>query len=550
MVSAILSFQTLEDFARTLALIHSHSINAFFTMKVFATFEDPNLYVPYLQSPGLSLGSPHLYSSQDTKDQKLRESLQLHIQKTLKLAGLQRFATPDMAKSILDLEEHLARHSLPNASEFDPKLTNRLVRRADLAQEFSSFPLDTYLEARGIDRSQEQFNLSEPEVLRAVNHAFARTPREKIQAYLLWKLIHNTERLFSEETLQEYVEFWEKKDAGQTKTLKRSERCFRATLRNFDREFHSLYKKRLGDQPQVLEKGKLLFDEMKASLIDRLRATPWLDEKTRHFAVKKARTLSAIVGFEKTKSAYTYPMMSSDAYLVNQLSLWRAARDRNIDQLRTQTYSEKGITPWIFNASYFAEKNRVEIPLALLTPPSFDPEASLGANMGSLGFTIGHEMIHGFDNTGRAYGANGNIENWWSPDSEQQFEERASCLVNQANAYTIDGVPVNGKLILGENIADNGGIKLAYSAYKNMQNTNRTEASSSLEDQDFFLAYAQSWCSKSTSEEIREQLASGDHAPEEFRVNSVLSNLKEFSRAFSCREGKDRMSPALRCEMW
>ena len=245
-----------------------------------------------------------------------------------------------------------------------------------------------------------------------------------------------------------------------------------------------------------------------------------------------------------------------EAFYGNELAATAFENHRSFDKIgKPMDRTEWEILPWEPNAYYMASNNELVLPLGELVPPIFDPRSSDGANFGSLGGgTIGHELTHGFDDSGKDMDADGNFVGWWTPDSKARFEEKSACFVRQAESYDIlpgSGARIRGKATLGESLADNGGIKLAIAALRKAAKgpgpTVSFEGMSEL--QQFFLGYAQSWCMKRTDQSLRDQLLSDFHPPEEFRVNAVLSNRPEFAEAFQCKPGA-RMAPKERCEIW
>jgi putative endopeptidase len=214
--------------------------------------------------------------------------------------------------------------------------------------------------------------------------------------------------------------------------------------------------------------------------------------------------------------------------------------------------TEWDMSPWEVNAYYNAGMNEFVFPLAELLPPILDLNASDGANYGALGATIGHELTHGYDDDGRHYDAEGNLKDWWSASVEEKFVTKANCYVEQANKHEVlPGIFIKGQATLGENLADQGGTKLAYLAYRKARDHHAPAPlfAGLSEDQQFFLSYAQSWCTKMTPEAIRYQVSSDVHPTSDFRVNAVVMNMPEFAAAFNCKIGQ-KMRPANQCTLW
>jgi endothelin-converting enzyme/putative endopeptidase len=285
----------------------------------------------------------------------------------------------------------------------------------------------------------------------------------------------------------------------------------------------------------------------------------WMSPATKARAVEKLHSVANKIGYpDKWRDYSTLTVTPQDA-LGNALRAAAFEEKRQLAKIgKPVDRGEWGMSPPTVNAYYNPQMNDINFPAGQLQPPFYDPRQDDAVNYGSIGGTIGHELTHGFDDEGRQFDAKGNLEDWWTPADARQFTERADCVVSEYNGFVgVDDLHVNGKLTLGENLADLGGLKLAFLAYLDRAQKQGTDlhAKGTAEyagltpDQQFFVAYGQSWCQNNRPENLRVRIQSDPHSPEEFRVNGVVPNLPEFQKAFACKAGQP-MAPVKRCAVW
>jgi len=279
----------------------------------------------------------------------------------------------------------------------------------------------------------------------------------------------------------------------------------------------------------------------------------WLDKDSKKVALKKVKNLNEQIAFPDTWRNYDSLDILPNAYLQNDINSNVFERKRNLAKADTKVdKNEWDESVWENNAFYSPNKNSVIFPLGGLIPPVFDYSFSIGANYGS-GTAMGHELTHGFDSDGSQYDENGNLNDWWSGKTKEAFDSKKECLIEHANHYQIKEVNMHldGKQIITENIADHGGVKMAFNAFKRLTlNTQVSKTWHSFDEaQQFFISYAQGYCTKSSQENLKKLILSNEHPPEEYRVNGVLSNTPEFAKSFSCKTGK-ALAPESRCSVW
>jgi endothelin-converting enzyme/putative endopeptidase len=287
-----------------------------------------------------------------------------------------------------------------------------------------------------------------------------------------------------------------------------------------------------------------------------LETLTWLDQATLNEAKAKLALLGMKIGAPEKFRNYDALKISKSSFFENDQNIATFETRRDLAKLgKPFDKTEWGMMPWEVNAYYDPPNNEFVFPFGILQPPSFDIHANDAVNLGSFGGgTVGHELTHGFDHDGHQYDGMGNIRNWWTPSVSEKFDQKNECYVQQSNQYKVADVDmfVNGKLTLTEVVADNGGVKLGYLALQALR-SNRPEAAAWLgkytENQQFWIGYAQSWCTKRTAESLRNLITSNEHAPEEFRVNGVMMNMETFAKDFGCAVGAP-MAPVDHCSLW
>jgi endothelin-converting enzyme/putative endopeptidase len=315
-----------------------------------------------------------------------------------------------------------------------------------------------------------------------------------------------------------------------------------------------LFVSKYPDADSIRARAQGVITEIEKQFDQDLSALDWLDDSTRTAARAKLAKVASKVGYPSKWDSYGALEVGSDSYLALKFSAASFAflEDMSkIDQPTDRTHWDMGV--WVANAYYDPPGNSMNFPLGALLPPVFDVAASDGLNYGSFGASwVGHELTHGFDSGGRKYDGDGNLRDWWSTDAATRFQQRVQCLVDQASRYEVlPGLFVNGAATITENLADQGGMKIGYLAYRELSASRAPAApiAGMNEDQQFYVAYAQGWCAKRTEQSLRRVVQTDPHPPEEFRVNGVIMNQPGFEKAFSCRSG-DRMAPVNRCAVW
>jgi endothelin-converting enzyme/putative endopeptidase len=383
-------------------------------------------------------------------------------------------------------------------------------------------------------------------------------PLESWKTYLRWHLVHANAPLLPSKFDEENFDFYSRKLRGQKEQEVRWKRCVRLT----DEALGEALGKQYVDQTfgkEGKERTLKMIQALEKALKDDIQGLPWMTDTTKKAALVKLEAIANKIGYPDQWRDYgTLAIVRGDA-LGNQQRADAFEFRRELKKIgKDLDRKEWGMTPPTVNAYYNPLENNVNFPAGILQPPFYDNRMDDGVNFGAIGAVIGHELTHGFDDEGRQFDAQGNLRDWWTPQDQKAFTERAQCIVDEYNGFVSVkddkdpkyDVHLNGKLTLGENTADNGGLRIAYMALKDtLAGKDETKIDGFTPEQRLFLGWGQIWCSKMRPETARQRALTDPHSPGKFRVNGVVSNMPEFQQAFGCKKG-DAMVSENACRVW
>jgi predicted metalloendopeptidase len=555
----------------TIGKMHAASIPALFAVGVEADFKDPGTNIALMFQGGLSLPDRDYYLSEDATKKTAREGYLAHLEKMLALYG----DTPESAKAsaakVMAFETELAKVSRPRAELRDPDKLYHKLDIGGLKKLTPAIDWDAYFKGTG-HPEVTQINVATPEFYTGLEKLLAATDDATVQAYLRWAVLHTAAAALPKTFDEENFAFFGKALQGQKEQQPRWKRCViqtdRALGEVLGQEF--IKKQFAGDSKKI---ARELVEAVQGAFAAGLPTLGWMDDTTRQRALGKKDAIVNKIGYPDKWRDYSKLKLKKGDYFANLVASSRFDFEREAAKIgKPVDKTEWGMTPPTVNAYYNPLNNEMVFPAGIMQPPFFSKDFPMAMNFGGMGMVMGHELTHGFDDQGRKFDATGKLAEWWEPSVAAKFEERAACIDKQYSSYEVqpaqpaqpakDGQPerperpalfINGKLTLGENIADNGGIKEAYTAYKAWEARNASAATPAVEgltnDQLLFVAFAQTWCSLATPQ-IEQMLVTIDsHSPPRFRVNGPLSNSDAFAKSFSCAEGTP-MRPANRCEVW
>jgi putative endopeptidase len=559
-VNGIKGWKTKADFARLIAEMQLNGAGPLFSFGSTQDLDDSSRVIGDAGQGGIALGQRDYYVATDQKGKEILLAYKEHIAKILELNGEHVVAARLASDVILRIETELAKASYVMADQNDPSKTHHPMSAEELSRLAPHFDWATYFKTMG-DKFTKHMNVDEPEFFGALDHILASTDKGDLDTYLSWQFLHSVASRLGGDFEKEDFRFWSAYLSGAKQMMPRWKICTRAVEGSLGYALAEAYVQTF-DGKGIKAKTEQMIDEIKstfnADLTQLAKAPPegWMDAGTAAKASEKIGTIAQKVGGPEKWRDYHTLRTGNVSYLENSLCVNRFESRRDVAKIgKPVDRQEWGMMPWEINAYYDRSKNEFNFPFGILQPPSLDLKATDGANLGSFGGgTIGHELTHGFDNNGSQYDAKGNVKNWWSQETLSQFQAKSGCYVDQANQYNIKlvGLNVNGKNTLEENLADQGGVKLGYVAL-DKELTTRPEgavwAGKYSERQQYWIAYAQSWCTQITAENLRERMTTDVHPPAEFRVNAVVMNRPEFAHDFNCKPGA-KMAPVNRCSLW
>jgi putative endopeptidase len=514
--------------------LHAMGIWPIFDVSPVQDPTDATRWLAGIDQGGLGLPDRDYYLRDDAESQKLLALYQAHVERMLGLAGLPAANAKQGAAAVLRVETELAKASKTRVERRDPKSMFNRVDLRRLGELTPAFDWNGYFDKLAIARGVG-VNVTAPRFLEGVQGALSGIDANAWQAYLQWHIVRDTARTLSKPFVDEAFKL-EQALTGQAEQKARWRRCVAAT----DDALGDLLGQAFvetnfaGDSKSA---AAALVTAISSAFGAELDHLDWMDATTRARAHKKLDAMAYLVGYPAHWKSYDFPI-DARAYAKNALAARAFDIARELRKVGTTVdRDEWQMTPPTVNAYYDAQRNHMVFPAGILQPPMYDVKFAVPVNLGAIGMVVGHELTHGFDDEGSQYDAKGNLENWWEPAVSERFKQKTGCVARQYSAYEPQpGLKVNGELTLGENIADMGGVKLAFQAYRAMREdaTARVTASGYSEDQQFFLAIGQAWCAKYRPEAEKLLVKTNPHSPPRYRVQGSLSNLPEFAQAFSC----------------
>ncbi len=500
---------------------------------------------------GTGLPERGYYFAHDEKSQKIRDAYVKHIAKMFVLLGDSEDQAATESTTVMGLETKLAHAEMSRIEMRDPDSTYHKMTLAELQGLTSNFSWQGYLRDIGYPNVTE-VNVSQPKFFASLNDLLTSVPVDDWKTYLRWHLTAAAAPALPEKYVEESFDFQSRTLQGTERMQPRWKRCVEATNRRLGFALGKLYVKK-----EFPPEAKARADKMVHNLITALRediqTLTWMGPETKKAALAKLDAFTPKIGYPDKWRDYSAYKVDRGPYVENVLRGDSFEFHRSLDKLgKPVDRTEWGMTPPTVNAYYSSSMNEIVFPAGILQPPFFDPKADDASNYGGIGAVIGHEMTHGFDDEGRKFDGKGNRADWWTADDLKNFEERAACVQKQFDAYVaIDDIHEKGKLVLGESIADLGGLTIAYKAYlKSLEGKPHPKPIDGFTaEQRFFLSFAQIWAANDRPEYIRLHVNTDPHPLDNFRAIAAPSNLEPFQQAFGCKAG-DPMVREERCVIW
>jgi putative endopeptidase len=549
-IAAIKGVTSLQD---EIAHLHRLTITPVFGFFAYQDFKNSTRIIAQLYQAGLGLPDRDYYTNGDEKSKEIRKQYIEHVARMFELLGDKSGQASDEANTVMALETRLAKSSMTQVEQRDPNAVYHKLSLTELNALTPGYAWDRYFVGVGLTEPGD-INVGQPEFFKEVGKMMATVPLNDWQTYLRWQLISATAGKLSSPFVNEDFHFNGTILGGAKELRPRWKRVLQATDSDLGEALGQLYvAKAFG--PEAKARAQTMISNLKAALRDRLIVLDWISEDTRKQAIRKLDAIMVKVGYPDNWRDYSGLAVDGGSYVQNDLQASEFEFERNLKKIgKPIDRTEWGITTPTVDAYYNPNFNEIVFPAGILQPPFFDPKADDAMNYGAIGSIIGHELTHGFDDQGRQFDADGNLKNWWTAEDERNYNARAALIDKQYSDYVpIEALHINGKLTMGENIADLGGLKIAYLALqKALEGKPRPEKIDGFTpEQRFFLAFAQSWRRNTRPEMVRQLIVTDPHSPARFRVLGPISNMPEFLKAFAC-EGDNSMArpEALRVKIW
>lgn len=500
---------------------------------------------------GLGLPEREYYLKQDDKSKTLRDAYVKHVARMFELLGDSADVSTAGAATVLQIETMLAKASMKNTDLRDPEKTYHRMKMADLQALTPDFNWESYFRLLNHPELKE-INVGQPEFFKALDAQLTATPLADWKTYYRWHLVNSTASQLPQKFVDEEFEFRGKTLTGAKEIQPRWKRCTQATDRALGEALGQVYVQKYFP-PEAKAHALAMVHNLISALHEDLQTLPWMSPETRAQATAKLEAFAVKIGYTDKWRDYSALKIDRVSYLTNQRRASSFEFQRRLSKIgKPVDRTEWGMTPPTVNAYNNSSMNEIVFPAGILQPPFYDPKADDAVNYGGMGAVIGHEITHGFDDHGSQFDGRGDLKNWWTQDDLKNFKERAACVQSQFDGYVVDGdLHENGKLVLGESIADLGGLALSYAAYeKSLEGKPRPpDKDGFTPEQRFFLGWAQVWGANDRPEYERLMANTNPHPLPRFRGNGPLSNMAEFAKAFGCKKG-DPMVREQVCKIW
>jgi putative endopeptidase len=549
-IDQVTDLLSLED---EIARLHAHRIPAVFGFGASQDFKDSTQIIAQVAQGGLGLPDRDYYTNDDAKSKATREAYLKHVARTFELMGDSPDRAAAEAATVVSLETKLAENSLTRVQRRNPDANYHPMIKTQLIEMTPDFDWGRYFRGIGLPEIGK-VNVAQPDFFKAASKLLVSTPIADWKIYLRWHVVNAASNTLSAKFVQESFDFNGKYMQGTTEMLPRWKRCVASTDRALGEALGQLYVSRTFT-PEAKERARMMVANLVAALRDDLTTLSWMSDETRKKAIGKLEAYVRKIGYPDKWRDYGALQVSRGPFYTNAVSAGEFDFKRNLGKIgKPVDRTEWGMSPPTVNAYYNPQLNEIVFPAGILQPPFYDPKADDAFNYGGIGAVIGHEMTHGFDDTGAKFDASGNLVMWWTDDDYKKFTARTNCVVQQFDSYEVEpGLHQKGQLVVGESVADLGGLTVAFAAYqKSLQGKPRPKNINGFTpEQRFFLGWAQVWAQNIRPEAARLRTATDTHPLGRFRVNGPLSNMPTFAQAFQCKDGDAMVRPPdKRCQIW
>ncbi len=541
---------SMEDVEIAVAKFHGYGFSPLFSFYGSTDAKNSSMVIAQLSQSGIGMADRDYYVNDDPRSKDLREKYILYIGKMFKLMGTEEAVSMKDAETIMKLETRLAKASMTRLERRDPHKTYNKTTTKGLIELSPAFNWNRYFVLQGVNDPGE-INLNQPDFLREISAMFKEVPVEDWKTYLRWNLINNTASYLSDSFVNTNFEFYGKAMSGTEQMRPRWKRVLGTTSEALSEAIGQLYVAKYFPA-EAKERMVKLVENLRISLGERIKNLEWMGADTKVKALEKLNAISVKIGYPDKWRDYSKLEILDDSYVANVIRSNQFETAFNYSKINKPVdKSQWFMSPQTVNAYYSPDMNEIVFPAAILQPPFFFLKGDDAVNYGAIGVVIGHEMSHGFDDEGRKFDKVGNLTDWWTEEDSQRFDERTKVLVDQYNSFIVlDSIHADGKLSLGENIADLGGLNISFQAYK-LTSKDTKSIDGFTPEQRFYLAYAHVWAQNIRDKEILRRTKEDPHSLGKYRVVGPLKNVPEFHAAFNVKPGHPMyLEEAHRAKIW
>ena len=549
-VSQLKSVRDIAPLAGQLQLVYGRSL--LFASGSTQDPDDSEKIIAELDQGGLGLPDRDYYTKDDAKSKETQEKYVLHVQKVFELMGEDAAKAKKDAKTVMQMETALAKASMTLVDRRDPYNLKHKMEIDGLEKLAPNFDWKAYYKVAPYPEFKI-VNVDTPDFFQGVNEQLKSEALDNWKTYLRYHVVDAASPFLSSGFVNEQFDFYRKYLRGAKEQQPRWKRCVSYTDRGLGEALGQVYVE------------KVFSPEVKASTLDmvlriedqmalRIKNLDWMSSATKEQALKKLHGIRNKIGYPDKWRDYSTLEVKRDDFAGNVARANAFEHRREINKIgKPLDRGEWNMSPPTVNAYYDPQMNDINFPAGVLQPPLYDAKMDAAPNYGDTGGTIGHELTHGFDDEGSQFDANGNLKNWWTKEDREKFEVRTKCVEDQYASYiVVDDIHINSKLTLGEDVADLGGEILAYLAWQDATKAQSLQPRDGLTpEQRFFIGFAQWACSNERAEELRVRAATDPHSPAQYRINGVVVNMPEFTKAFGCKTGQPMVNPPEKvCKVW